>query len=84
MAERGHSPLEFRHRDLLAAEVVDPAQQHNVGGHASIMSKRKTHPACDLGLSSRSGAARDFASERPRLTLEVSELWPVRGPVRSA
>jgi hypothetical protein len=75
MAERGHNLSEFRHRDLLAAEVVDPAQQHNVSGHASIMSKRNTHPACDFGLSSRSGPEPHYqlgnrpigASDRPDL-----------------
>jgi hypothetical protein len=43
MAERGHHLSEFGHRDLLAAEVVDPAQQRNMSGHASIMAGRKTH-----------------------------------------
>ena len=41
MAERGHNLSELGHRDLLAAEVVDPAQQRNVSRHASIMSKRQ-------------------------------------------
>jgi hypothetical protein len=44
MAERGHHLSEFGHRDLLAAEVVDPAQQRNASGHASIIAERKTHP----------------------------------------
>ena len=44
MAKRGHNLSEFRHRDLLATKVVNPAQQRNVSRHASIMSMRKMHP----------------------------------------
>ena len=42
MAERDHNLPELGHRDLLATEVVDPAQQRDVSGHASIMSEQTT------------------------------------------
>jgi hypothetical protein len=51
MAERGHDGLEFRHRDFLAAEVIDPAQQRDVSGHASIMPKRETHRPAGRAVS---------------------------------
>jgi hypothetical protein len=56
MAERRHDRLEFGHRDPLAAEVVDPAQQRNVSGHRSIMSKR-----CRYGRISNRSATKGAA-----------------------
>jgi hypothetical protein len=56
MTKRGHHLPEFGHRDLLTAEVVDPAQQRNVSGHACIMAERKTI-ACDLGVRAKVGLA---------------------------
>lgn len=54
MAERGHNLLERRHRDPLAAEVVDPPQQRNVSRHASIMSSRGRVPRLRSRRSTRS------------------------------
>jgi hypothetical protein len=59
-AERGHDFPELGHRDLLAAEVIDPSQQHNVGRHPSIMSGQKKGTS-----ESSSAGASGFPGECP-------------------